>query len=71
MEDLHYRVIERTPVNPATFGLETLRRSLKKAFSEAVSAEVAGELLRLSIGSKTAWVNSSGELEGEASHSTV
>jgi hypothetical protein len=53
--------------------LEALRRSLKQAFGEAVSAEVAADLIRLEIGNKIAWINSSGELEGEARqpHSAV
>jgi hypothetical protein len=46
--------------------LSALGRSLKQAFGETVSAEVASDLLRLEIGNKIAWINSSGELEGEA-----
>jgi hypothetical protein len=48
---------------------ENLLESLREVFGAAVTAETSEGLLRLKIGLKTAWINSSGELEGEACES--
>ena len=51
--------------------VENLSESLQIAFGGAVIAVVSGALLRLHIGPKTAWINSSGGLEGEAMEGKV
>jgi hypothetical protein len=49
--------------------MQKLADSLSKAFG--AEASVSDGLLSLTIGKKSAWINSNGQLEGEANHSTV
>lgn len=46
--------------------LEKLAESLRAAFGEAVSAQMAEGSLRLQVGPKAAWINATGRLVGES-----